>query len=202
MLFTIQFIFITIIVERSLDMLNKLNKFLYSSIIISIIMFIIGLIFIIYPEVSFTTITYTLSILLIVNGIYFLIEKESSIFFSSFLTLGVVELLLGIIMLVNPDIVKTLFPIVAGIIMITKSTLDLRLSILLYRNNINSWLSLLICSIISIICGLIIILNPSIGTIALTTSLGILITVYSISNIIDTIIFKNNIKEITKLLEK
>lgn len=183
-------------------MLNKLNKFLYSSIIISIIMFIIGLIFIIYPEVSFTTITYTLSILLIVNGIYFLIEKESSIFFSSFLTLGVVELLLGIIMLVNPDIVKTLFPIVAGIIMITKSTLDLRLSILLYRNNINSWLSLLICSIISIICGLIIILNPSIGTIALTTSLGILITVYSISNIIDTIIFKNNIKEITKLLEK
>lgn len=183
-------------------MLNKLNKFLYSSIIISIIMFIIGLVFIIYPEVSFTTITYTLSILLIVNGIYFLIEKESSIFFSSFLTLGVVELLLGIIMLVNPDIVKTLFPIVAGIIMITKSTLDLRLSILLYRNNINSWLSLLICSIISIICGLIIILNPSIGTIALTTSLGILITVYSISNIIDTIIFKNNIKEITKLLEK
>ena len=183
-------------------MLNKLNKFLYSSIIISIIMFIIGLIFIIYPEVSFITITYILSILLIVNGIYFLIEKESSIFFSSFLTLGVIELLLGIIMLVNPDIVKTLFPIVAGIIMITKSTLDLRLSILLYRNNINSWLSLLICSIISIICGLIIILNPSTGTIALTTSLGILITVYSISNIIDTIIFKNNIKEITKLLEK
>lgn len=183
-------------------MLNKLNKFLYSSIIISIIMFIIGLIFIIYPEVSFTTITYILSILLIVNGIYFLIEKESSIFFSSFLTLGVIELLLGIIMLVNPDIVKTLFPIVAGIIMITKSTLDLRLSILLYRNNINSWLSLLVCSIISIICGLIIILNPSIGTIALTTFLGILITVYSISNIIDTIIFKNNIKEITKLLEK
>ena len=45
-------------------MLNKLNKFLYSSIIISIIMFIIGLIFIIYPEVSFTTITYILSILL------------------------------------------------------------------------------------------------------------------------------------------
>lgn len=202
MLFTIQFIFIKIIVERSLDMLNKLNKFLYSSIIISIIMFIIGLIFIIYPEVSFTTITYILSILLIVNGIYFLIEKESSIFFSSFLTLGVIELLLGIIMLVNPDIVKTLFPIVAGIIMITKSTLDLRLSILLYRNNINSWLSLLICSIISIICGLIIILNPSIGTIALTTFLGILITVYSISNIIDTIIFKKNIKEITKLLEK
>ena len=33
-------------------MVNKLNKFLTSSIIISIMMFIIGLIFIVYPEVS------------------------------------------------------------------------------------------------------------------------------------------------------
>ena len=43
-------------------MVNKLNKFLTSSIIISIMMFIIGLIFIVYPEVSFETITYILSV--------------------------------------------------------------------------------------------------------------------------------------------
>ena len=54
-------------------MLNRLNKFLYSSIIISVLMLVIGLIFIIFPEVSFETITYILSIILIVNGIYFII---------------------------------------------------------------------------------------------------------------------------------
>ena len=127
-------------------MLKKLNKFLYSSVIISVIMFIIGLIFMIYPDISFKTITYILSIVLIINGLYFVIEKESSIFFSNFLTFGVVEILLGIIMLVNPDIVKTIFPIVVGIIMIAKSSLDLRLSILLHNNNYSSWLSIFICS--------------------------------------------------------
>lgn len=60
-------------------MLNRLNKFLYSSIIISVLMLVIGLIFIIFPEVSFETITYILSIILIVNGIYFIIEKETKL---------------------------------------------------------------------------------------------------------------------------
>ena len=38
-------------------------------------MFIIGLIFMIYPDISFKTITYILSIVLIINGLYFVIEK-------------------------------------------------------------------------------------------------------------------------------
>ena len=183
-------------------MLNRLNKFLYSSIIISVLMLVIGLIFIIFPDVSFTTITYVLAIILIVNGIYFIIEKETSLFFSSFLTLGIIELLLGVVMLLNPDIMKTLFPIVAGIVMVTKATLDLRLSLLLKKYEYDTWFSIFICSLIAIISGVIIIINPSIGTMALTVSLGLLITINSISSIVDTIIFKKNIKEISKLLEK
>ena len=183
-------------------MLSKINKFLYSSIALSILMFVIGIIFIIEPEASFNTITYILAIVLIINGIYFLFEKETSIFFTGFITFGVVEILLGVVMFLNPDIVKTLFPIVIGIIMISKSAIDLRFSFLLNKNGYRNWLGLAICAVISIACGLIIIFYPSIGTIALTTYLGILITVYSVSNIIDTIMFKKNINEIAKLLDK
>lgn len=182
--------------------MKKLNKFLYSSIIISVIMFIIGLVFIIYPDISFKTITYILSIVLVINGLYFIIEKESSIFFNNFLTLGVIELLFGFVMLLNPDIIRTLFPIVVGVIIVSKSSLDLRLSLLLHNNNYNSWLSMFICSLISIICGLIIIFNPDLGSVALTTSLGIIIMLFAISNIADTILFKKDIKEISKLLGK
>lgn len=183
-------------------MLSKINKFLYSSIALSILMFVIGIIFIIEPEASFNTITYILAIVLIINGIYFLFEKETSIFFTGFITFGVVEILLGVVMFLNPDIVKTLFPIVTGIIMISKSAIDLRFAFLLNKSGYSNWLGLAICAVISIACGLIIIFYPSIGTVALTTYLGILITVYSVSNIIDTIMFKKNINEIAKLLDK
>ena len=183
-------------------MLKRLNKFLYSSIAISVLMFLIGMIFLMFPEVSFETITYILSIILIVNGIYFMVEKEGSLFFSGFLTLGIIDLLLGVVMLLNPDIVKTLFPIVAGIVMVTKSTFDFRMALVLKGYNYNNWLPILIFAVISIICGLIIIINPQVGTVALTASLGFLIMVYSLSNIVDTIIFKKNVKEIAKMLEK
>ena len=183
-------------------MLEKFNKFLNSSIVLSVLMFILGLIFMIYPSVSFSVVTYIIAIFLILNGLYFIIEKDNSIFFSGFLTLGVLELLMGIIMSINPDIVKTLFPIVIGIIMISKSAIDLRFSFLLNKNGYRNWLGLAIGPVISIACGLIIIFYPSIGTVALTTYLGILITVYSVSNIIDTIMFKKNINEIAKLLDR
>ena len=51
-------------------MIEKLNKFLYSSIIISILMFVLGMMFIIFPQMSFESITYILSVVLIINGIY------------------------------------------------------------------------------------------------------------------------------------
>ena len=57
-------------------MAERINKFLYSSIIISILLFVLGMIFMIFPEVSFETITYILSVVLIINGIYFIVEKE------------------------------------------------------------------------------------------------------------------------------
>ena len=56
---------------------------------------------------------------------------------------------MGIIMLINPNIVKTLFPIVVGISMVVKSALDLRISINLSSVNYKNWLILFICSLIS-----------------------------------------------------
>ncbi len=182
-------------------MLKRLNKFLLSSVIISLFMFILGIILIVFPEVSITFISYILAFMLIINGIYYLIYKDTSFFAGSFLIFGVVSLLLGIVIILNPDIVKTLFPIVSGIVMVTKSAFDMRLSLMMHEASYDNWLLIFILSIISIICGLVIIFNPGIGAIALTTSMGILISIYSISNIIDIIIFKKNINDIAKILE-
>ena len=99
-------------------MLKKLNKFLNSSIAMAILMLLMGLIFIIFPKTSFETITYIIAVILIINGIYFIVEKNNTYLFPGFLSLGIIELLAGIVILINPNIVKTLFPILIGIVMI------------------------------------------------------------------------------------
>ena len=182
-------------------MLDKLNKFLNSSIAIAILMLLMGLIFIIFPKTSFETITYIIAVILIINGIYFIIEKNNTFLFLGFLSLGIIELLVGIVILINPNIVKTLFPILIGIVMITKSSLDIRLSLSLKNIKGSNWLLLFICAILSIICGIIIIINPNLGSLAITTYIGIVLTVYSITNIIDTIMFKKYINDIVKVFK-
>ena len=183
-------------------MIKKLNKFLYSSIVISILMCFLGLVFMIYPQMSFETINYVLAIILIVNGIYFMLENENNILFSGLQSIGIVELLLGVVLVLKPDLMQTLLPIIVGIVMVVKAFVNLRFSLALGNYGYSNWLLLLILSIISIVAGTLIIINPHIGSIALTFSLGFLICTYSVTNIIDVLVFKNHIKEIAKIFKK
>ncbi|MDD5865526.1 MAG: DUF308 domain-containing protein [bacterium] len=182
-------------------MLQKINKFLNSSIVMAILTLLMGLIFIIFPKTSFETITYIIAAILIINGVYFIIEKNNTSIISGFLSLGIIELLVGIVILLNPNIIKTLFPILIGIVMITKSSLDIRLSLSLKEVKKGKWFLLFICALLSIICGGIIIINPSLGSLAITTYIGIVLVVYSITNIIDTIILKKHINDIVKVFK-
>lgn len=183
-------------------MIKKLNKFLYSSIVISVLMCFLGLVFMIYPQMSFETINYVLAIVLIVNGIYFMLENENNILFSGLQSIGIVELLLGVVLVLKPDLMQTLLPIIVGIVMVVKAFVNLRFSLALGNYGYSNWLLLLILSIISIVAGTLIIINPHIGSIALTFSLGFLICTYSVTNIIDVLVFKNHIKEIAKIFKK
>ena len=182
-------------------MIKKLNKFLYSSIVISVLMCFLGLVFMIYPQMSFETINYVLAIILIVNGIYFMLENENNILFSGLQSIGIVELLLGVVLVLKPDLMQTLLPIIVGIVMVVKAFVNLRFSLALGNYGYSNWLLLLILSIISIVAGTLIIINPHIGSIALTFSLGFLICTYSVTNIIDVLVFKNHIKEIAKIFK-
>ena len=100
-------------------------------------------------------------------------------------------------MLLYPKIVITLIPIVAGTWMIVSSVFKIRLSLVLKDCQINSWVWTL-----TIICGILMIINPQIGASAITSFIGMLIIIYSASSIIDLIIFKNNVNSIVKNIEK
>lgn len=182
-------------------MKKKFNQVFYSSIIISICLLILGGILVILPDISFQIITYITAAILMINGIFCITIKDNNWFFNDFLILGLIELLFGIIILINPDIVKIIVPIIVGVVIVIKSFLDIKMSVYLASAKVDGWILMLICSVISIILGMIIIINPSIGSMLVTTSLGILLILSSISTLIDTIWLKSHIKKIVKLLE-
>ena len=82
--------------------------------------------------------------------------------------------------------------------MILKSTIDFRISLILKKARKSDWIYVAVLSVLSIICGIMLMIKTEIGTIDLTVILGVFLAAYSLSSFIDCMVFKENIKAITK----
>ena len=186
-------------------MVRKLNKLINSSIGFSILFIILGITLIMFPKTSLEIISYIISVLLIINGIYLIIlEFQAG---SRFVPLdtslsGILSILFGIIMLIYPNMLTIMIPVILGTYFILASIFKIKLAIGLKNMENAPWLLSLILAILSIACGLILIIDPISSSITLTLFAGIMIIIYSISDIIDMIVFKKNIKKIEKYFKK
>lgn len=185
-------------------MIKKLNKYINLSIVLSILLMILGMIIIIYPAMSLKVFSYGISIISIIFGIYLLIEdfrlKNYWLVFD-FSLVGIVFLLLGVILLLYPNVLTTLIPIFLGIWFIISSIFKLKLTSLLSSCNNSIYMTSILMSMLSIICGILFIISPLNGAFAIALLIGILLFVYSLSDIVDMIIFKKNINEMHKYLK-
>ena len=108
---------------------------------------------------------------------------------------------MGIILLLYPDILVILIPIVVGMFVIVNSIVDIQLSLVLKDCGYNMWFLSIVLSILTIVCGIIIMINPQSSSTALTTLFGILVMVYSVAGMTNLIIFKSNVNDIVKKIK-
>ena len=151
-------------------MLKKLNQIINEAIGISIIFLLLGIIFLIFPNISIKIIAYLIAIILIGSGIYLTyLEIYTKRFLLPIDTIfnGILSILFGIIILIYPDIFKIMIPIILGTYFILDSIFKLKLVVLLRRINNKNWIVTFLLTILSIICGIILILNPIDSSIAL-----------------------------------
>ena len=183
-------------------MLKKVNKFMWMSVICSLFFLVMGILLLINPEMSIRTISVVLAILLITSGILLIVDYSGRILFNNFLILGFISLLFGILLLVNPNILVMLIPITIGVWMVINAAINMQISLGLKKCGYNYWLLSFALSILSIFCGIMMVINPESSSLILTALVGVLLIIYSISDIVNLLIFKNNITKVVKLLEK
>jgi uncharacterized membrane protein HdeD (DUF308 family) len=182
-------------------MLKKFSKFMWLSIGACALFMLIGILLLVFPDISLKIISYLIAFGLIIIGIILVVDYSGSLFLVSFLPTGILSKLLGIIVLIYPQSVTILVPIVIGIWMVINSVLGMQMAMSLKQVGYKNWLLAVILAAITIICGFLIIVNPSSGAVALTEFCGIMLIIYSICDVIDLFIFKNNINDIAKLLK-
>lgn len=181
-------------------MLKNFNHIINYIIVLTVLFLIIGMMLILFPEMSITAISYVLSISLIVLGVVLVIYSLDKLFFMDLFSFGLLQVVLGVVILVYPKILTTIIPIAIGVWMIVKSSVDFRLSLVLKKCRNKDWYYVTILSLLAMLCGIMLITNTEIGTITLTVVVGIFLCAYSLTAIVNTLIFKDNINDIAKEL--
>ena len=183
-----------------------INKLFKSSIISSIALIAFGLLLILQSEVTIITISYIIGGLLIalgvIAGISFFKNIKDRNKNDLDIVYGIVCLILGVIVIKNPEAIASIIPFVLGLVIIINSATKLQYSFELYKEKNSLWLSTLVLSIIMIVCGIVLIFNPFKGAVLLTRIVGIFILIYSVLDLISTFVISKTFKKIQNSIEE
>ena len=166
------------------------------SILTSIIFAVLGGILIWKPNETIKVISYILGSIFIIIGIaktinYFLSKGKYELYNYN-LVFGLMAVVHGIITICCSDTIGAIFRIIIGIWIVYSSLVRFNLSLKLKSMDVKMWIYSLILAMLMFVCGLYIALNS--GSVVMT--IGIVMVIYSIIDIVEDVIFMKNVKEI------
>lgn len=178
---------------ESLKIILKKNS--WASILESLVFAILGIILVCRPEGTVKLITGVLGTIFIVIGILKIINYFSSKgvndFFNYDLIYGLTSIVIGFIAMFYMNIIGSIFRITIGIWIIYTSFVRINASIQIKRVGSEVWIYSLILALIMFSCGLYVVINSN----AIIVSIGIIMIVYAVIDIIENIIFMKNVDE-------
>ena len=175
---------------------NFLKKAGWTSILTSLILAVIGIIMIYNPETTMQFISTILGIFFIVIGViklinYFVAKGNSSLFTND-IAWGIISIIIGLVVIVYSSTIENIFRIMIGIWIIYSGFTRLTLSFKLKNINEKIWALVLTLSVLMVVGGLYVTFYPG----ALIVTLGVIVLIYSIMDLIESFIFMRNIKEL------
>ena len=187
-------------------MSNFMKRIYRSSLLTSIVAAFVGLMLIIASTEIIIAISYSVGAVLIALGVIRIISyiRELNTEESDQLDLvyGLVTIILGAIVIQNPTAIASIIPIVFGLVMIISSSIKINYALNLKSKDNDLWKSTLILSLLTTLCGVLLIFRPFEGADLIAKIIGAIILSYAILDIISTITIKRNIKKLHKEIKE
>lgn len=169
-------------------MKKVLKKLGWSAIFESILFLIFGIILICKPEGTLNLISKILGITFTIIGIFNIINyiktKENILLMS-----GIMAIVIGFVALFYMGVISSIFRIIIGAWIVYNSIIHITSSMQIRKVNSKIGNCSLMLAIAMLICGIYTILNAN----AIVVTIGIIMTMYSIIDLIENIIFLRNI---------
>lgn len=172
-----------------------LKRSSWTDIVISLIFVLFGILFIARPNETLAAISTILGIVFIAIGVLKLVEYFTSDTKEDYLlTIALVSVIFGVILLFCSDAILSLFRIILGLWIIAAGIMDFQTTLIWKEIKSPYWTLTLLFSMLMIIAGMVILVSKDI----LLTTIGIMIVVYAVLDIIDRFIFIKKINDYNK----
>lgn len=144
-----------------MKIIEKVKCFNY---FLPIVYFVLGLLMVIFPETINDIINYIIGGLLMLFGIDYIVRYLSNNKVTTYskysLTVGIVPIICGVFLICNPEVLVSIIPFVAGMIILMDAFEKLKHAIDLKKMKYDEWWVDLIVAILFIVFGIIVIMNP------------------------------------------
>lgn len=177
-------------------MLEKiLKRASWSDIVVSIFFIIFGILLVSNSNAIVSMISIILGGIFVAIGIFKIIEYVSQGKEDNYLIgIGCAAILAGIVIMFATGIILSIFRIIIGVWIIYTGIMNLQTSAVWKDFKSRLWLATVIGSVITIIAGIYILANSG----AILETIGMLIIIYGVIDIIERIIFMKNVDNYMK----
>ena len=185
-------------------MKENLKKYTLCLILMFIIAIIIGVFMVMYPDISLATLGVTVAMFMIFNGLVLIFVDIKAwnygLPFEGMLQ-GILRVVLGVLLFRNPDALAVHIGIVLGVSIILSAFGGIKMAYHL-RYTDAPWVLMIIVSILNVLIGAAVLYSPVLSSMALTTSVGMVLIISSVLNIIYVFMIKKNLKQLEEAVLK
>lgn len=182
------------------DIKKGMNKIFNLSIVTSVIIFVLGIFLFVEPDVIINMISIVFGGIILIPGITTLIDYFKNKYQPSLVT-GVVTVIIGMILIINTKLVASILPFILGIFFIVNGINRMQYALELRKTNNGNYVASLIISILIILSGVLFVINPFGGALVITKVMGMFMIIYSVLDIVNSIIIKKEVNNVEKIIE-
>lgn len=186
------------------DMMNTIKKLFKINLLTSFIFLIIGLFLVFRTEGTISLISSIIGIILLFNGGFSIIkyfQRKEEHFHNVNMIYGIVAIIAGFILILNPSAVASILPFVLGIYFTITGITKLKYAWDIHNYRKENPVFMFFLSGLTTICGIILIINPFQGAVAITQMIGIFMIVYAFLDIVNYFILRRDIKLIENIFK-
>lgn len=143
---------------------NLLKKLKTNIVISAILCVVLGIVLVVWPDLSMQIVCIAIGAVLLIGGgvrlaVYFT-NKDGSMYAQMNLIMGIVLVVVGIWILMKPDKVLAIIPIIVGIVIVLHGVNDLQQAVALCKDKYDKWWVALILGLLTVGFGALLICRP------------------------------------------